>query len=468
MRKLARNLVAGFSLAALSGCAAMNSTHWSFPGPNDSQVFTVDAKQRHLIMAADTSMPAQLRVCAEAAPDVFSALNSSWSFDGLFGGGENRARAASSIAEAAATIERTQTINLLRESMYRTCERWLSGALEREQFIIQAARDQQTMLAILAIEQLTQVARPAPTILHPASTSASLVDGEAVAELITGFKKDYTDAKSARDAAKSSLEDADKAGKCSANDEQPKDVSKEDWAGCVAAKSKLSDKEKELKGAEERLGSALKLANQAIDSASTNAGGSEPKPSKPGGGGATPPISDATLAKVADVVEKIAARPAINEVLMFCIAYVSRTNPSPGFDQAIAVNPDTLATCLAVIEAEARQDREVKAQFFGMNTPERVEQFENQRQAMSEFEHAFLVELAGRSDKDALALVTAFEKEAGLAGLAQCKTTKECANLVAGGLYRGRDAAGSSAALIKALAKEKAAAQQAADKAKGK
>lgn len=74
-----------------------------------------------------------------------------------------QARAEVAIAEAASTTERIQTINLLRESMYRTCERYLSGAINHESFVVQAGRDWRAMLAILAIEQLTLTAPPAST-----------------------------------------------------------------------------------------------------------------------------------------------------------------------------------------------------------------------------------------------------------------------------------------------------------------
>lgn len=59
-------------------------------------------------------------VYAETAPDVFSALSTSAAADLGLGQGpdtETRAKAALAIAEAAGTIERTQAINMLRESM---------------------------------------------------------------------------------------------------------------------------------------------------------------------------------------------------------------------------------------------------------------------------------------------------------------------------------------------------------------
>ena len=83
-----------------------------------------------------------------------------------------------SIAQSAATAERTQTINLLRESMFRTCERYMNGAIDRTSFVVQAGRDWRAMIAILAIEQLTQVQRPLSTTISAAGTSATVIGGE--------------------------------------------------------------------------------------------------------------------------------------------------------------------------------------------------------------------------------------------------------------------------------------------------
>lgn len=157
-------------------------------------VITTDAKQRSLI-----SMPYKpkdpdfivARVCAEPSPDVFTAIASSFGLDTRakadvdandFEAGLNLAK---SLSENAATIERTQTINILRESMYRTCERYMSGAIQWNELVVQAARDQRTMVSILAIEQLTGVIKAQSTALTTNATaqiSGAEKAGERLAE----------------------------------------------------------------------------------------------------------------------------------------------------------------------------------------------------------------------------------------------------------------------------------------------
>lgn len=104
-----------------------------------------------------TARADQWRVCGEAAPEAFNAISAAVANFGPPVGNteaEREARAAMTAAELTGGIERTQTINLLRESMYRTCERYLSGAIDRATFLVQAGRDWRAMIAILAIEEL--------------------------------------------------------------------------------------------------------------------------------------------------------------------------------------------------------------------------------------------------------------------------------------------------------------------------
>ena len=96
---------------------------------------------------------------------------------------------AAAIAQSGATIERTQTVNLLRESLYRTCERYLSGAISKPTLIVQAARDQRAMVTVLAIEQLTRAIRPAATIISAGPTSAT-VPNTALVELVADLRKE--------------------------------------------------------------------------------------------------------------------------------------------------------------------------------------------------------------------------------------------------------------------------------------
>lgn len=336
----------------LSGCASLNSIHRTanFDDKGRVSILTVDAKQRHLLVSPETSTDKtnKYRICAEAAPDVFSAYASSLGLDLGFGAKERNAKLANSIAEAAATVERTQTVNLLRESMYRTCERYISGALTSDQFIIQAARDQRSMVAVLAIEQLTGVVRHKSTIISGPATSASVIDGAEATKLISQFRAEEAAARSSQQSAEKTFTAAVKNGKCDTVVEKPaegaQDPTPSEWNNCQEAKVALATRNEELKLATGRLDKALTLAADFVSksNASTSAGTNE------AGTAASTYPGDAALIAVADAVERISSAPGISEPLMFCIAYMQR-------DKNL-LDGDMSRTCSVIIAEQANED----------------------------------------------------------------------------------------------------------------
>ncbi len=256
-------------------------------------------------------------MCAEAAPDIFSAYASSIGAD--LGVAETEAKGSfnSAIAETAATIERTQTVNLLRESMYRTCERYLSGAINENQFTIQAARDQKSMVTVLAIEQLTGAIRPKATIIAGPATMASHFSGEEAAKLIRDNMKRRDDAEAVHAASKLALEKGKEAGVCdsaSTEAEGAKD-SKADPEKCLLLQTEEATAKAALKKAEDSLAEATNLASSLIRGGSASTRGIDPTT---GGVGASE-INGEMIKAVAQAVEKIATSPLIDESLMFCI-----------------------------------------------------------------------------------------------------------------------------------------------------
>lgn len=189
---------------SLSGCARFNSIYRSEVFSDAApRVVSIDAKQRLLLVnpvkssSGDSTHPF-VRFCSEPPPDVFSALAASIGAEADIAKGTNpqiAAKLAATISENAATIERTQTVNTLREVMYRNCERYLSGAITEEEFIVQAARDQQLIIQVLAIEQITGVARAQSSALTTVARAAA--SGVSDASLST-LQKAKTDSDTAR------------------------------------------------------------------------------------------------------------------------------------------------------------------------------------------------------------------------------------------------------------------------------
>jgi hypothetical protein len=167
-------------LLALTGCSANHHSIYRHQLLEQPSLTVVDAKQRAILATATKSGSAAdvVRLCAEPSPDVFAVIAQALSAGGSFGqSGDPKSiqaalNAAFSSSEQGSTIPRTQTTNMLREVMYRTCERYLSGGISDVELSLQAVRDQRLIVSILAIEQLTGVVTPKPVVIGAAANAS--------------------------------------------------------------------------------------------------------------------------------------------------------------------------------------------------------------------------------------------------------------------------------------------------------
>lgn len=354
MRRLA---VLTLLLPLLSACAE-GASIYHMRSVNSAQpaIVTVDAKQRSLIVNNSSQV---FKVCAEAAPDVFSAINAAASLEADVKG--QSGKAGFSMAETAAALERTQTVNMLRERMYRTCELYINGGIGKPQLMVQIARDQRMMIKTLAIEQLTRTARPPATIISAAAVSANVVDGETVAGLIRDFAAERKTAKGALDTAIAAYVAAKTTGKCDSVTAAPADDSGDpkltDWSNCKAAEAEKASKQSEFDTASARLDKALAVSDQLSSGVASAA---QSGPISTGAGGEA--VNAAAIKAIATAVENIVYAPDIDESLMFCISFLGSETQDE--KQAILRDPDTAQACRKVItDRAARDDTLGKANF---------------------------------------------------------------------------------------------------------
>jgi len=183
-------LVLFVTAALLSACSANHKAIFHHQAVEQGAwITTTDAKQRAILSSIGRG--GANRFCAEPSPDVFAVIAQSLSVGGTFGQQADpkaiqaALNAAFSSSEQGSTIPRTQTINMLRELMYRTCERYLNGSITSLELPLQAIRDQRLIVSILAIEQLTgAVATKAVALgaMAQATAGTSAAGGMAVLE----------------------------------------------------------------------------------------------------------------------------------------------------------------------------------------------------------------------------------------------------------------------------------------------
>ena len=203
------NTISLISLSFLTACGAANehSIFRTTEFENGKAVF-VDAKQRGLLstqmersIKQSDGEPITQKVtqfCAEPSPDAFSVLSSSIGLSASLSQAEKADAAlqfSRSISESGSNIGlRTQTITVLRDMMYRLCERYMNGAITADEFTIQAGRDQRIIVSVLAIEQLTGAVKPRTVVLGANSQTSiepqkpETEEGEETANTATSSK----------------------------------------------------------------------------------------------------------------------------------------------------------------------------------------------------------------------------------------------------------------------------------------
>jgi hypothetical protein len=170
---------------ALTGCANINTQSREFVG-HQAAAKTVDASQRAIFSVNKTYWRSDGKpgkswtaFCAEPSPDALVAYATSVSVSAELAG--KALDVAASQTQAAASIGlRTQTIQLLRDGMYRLCESYASGAIDDDDMAMLQRRYQNMMIGLLAIEQIT-----GPVIARQASLSSSSAAaiGKSIAEI---------------------------------------------------------------------------------------------------------------------------------------------------------------------------------------------------------------------------------------------------------------------------------------------
>ncbi|MBC3873304.1 hypothetical protein [Undibacterium flavidum] len=201
-------LAAALISISLAGCANFNSVYRDLKTGEGTGAL-IDIKQRAIIASKTGEGTNQkIIVCAEPSPDALSAYAAELAGKADLPSGTS-AQLSSAFQESASfTGLRTQSIQLLRDSMYRMCEAHMNGAITAGQYDILARRYQKHTVALLAIEQLTgAIKAPAVTI----NTSGSAEAARSISEMrveSSALDKKITDLETKK--AASGASDADK------------------------------------------------------------------------------------------------------------------------------------------------------------------------------------------------------------------------------------------------------------------
>lgn len=197
------------SVIVLCGCANMNSIYREAHIDKGHSAI-VDAKQRAIITSSwfykdsdgdGTYDVANRRVCAEPSPDAMSVFASAGGFGANI---KDKAEVFGKIAssESGANIGlRTHSIQLLRDSFFRTCEAYLNGGIDEIEYALQMRRFQTSMIALISIEQLTGVVKPPAVVLTAAGSNET---GDVLTKLVA-TRSELVASKTNRETAKAAV-----------------------------------------------------------------------------------------------------------------------------------------------------------------------------------------------------------------------------------------------------------------------
>ena len=130
---------------------------------NDGTGVSLDARQRTILVKTDARGKGQDIVCSEPSPDAVAALAASVGVQasaqaaqrttGRPTGGQ--ASFSRSFAESVASIGlRSQTIQLLRDQLFRACEAYMNGAIGKSQYNQIVTNMDRVIISTLAVDAL--------------------------------------------------------------------------------------------------------------------------------------------------------------------------------------------------------------------------------------------------------------------------------------------------------------------------
>lgn len=155
VRRLVSGAVAILGVAALAGCANLNTISRtttlanSESDPKTTQAIHLDVQQRLVIVNSLN------KYCAEPSPDAMAAYAAALGFGASAAAKGSVSASGGGQSNAASIGLRTQSITLMRDALYRMCEAYANGGVGDAQVVTLLNRSQDLTAVILAVEQLT-------------------------------------------------------------------------------------------------------------------------------------------------------------------------------------------------------------------------------------------------------------------------------------------------------------------------
>lgn len=163
----------------------------------------VDAKQRFVLTypglvkynAMGEIIPTNTISCAEPSPDAFSVYAASGELAASRGDAGGSGSFATS-ESGASLLERTTSLQALRDAYFRLCEGYAIGAIDEIDFMIGQRHNQTALMGLLAIEEMKAAAKNPPVVIGGAASATSASGIREVAKIIGELAADNAELES--------------------------------------------------------------------------------------------------------------------------------------------------------------------------------------------------------------------------------------------------------------------------------
>jgi len=151
-----RIILTGFIFLFITGCASGRFTIDQTPATS----LSLDAKQRVVLVTDKGGGESKKRVvCAEPSPDVLTSVVTSGALTGP-GKSDPLFKAEGQFTETLARLtNRSATIQLLRDALYRACEGYMNGAIDSGDYKEVILGYDDMVITLLSIEEISQLRR---------------------------------------------------------------------------------------------------------------------------------------------------------------------------------------------------------------------------------------------------------------------------------------------------------------------
>lgn len=304
-------------LFLLTGCEVfkrlkLNDTHTTYTQAHKRAIFSKPVRQSTPGMVEINEV-----VCMEPSPDIAKASQRAMDLVVKAADGTNAQLSASTATAVASLVERTATIQLLRDQMFRACESYANGAITATSYSLLMSRNNKAMITLMLGE----------TAAGAFGRSGVALGGKSSAEgsqSIDGFQDSLEDTLALLEPIEKAIVEK-QAQVQSKENEIAEENKKEDKSGVANLTAQKIALEKELKVLKEQKNSTLVLAQSKQNQSAKTAAEII---SAQGFGSLTHNPSRYAIEALADMQEIYMRDSLADEVISACIVEMGMAAPS--------------------------------------------------------------------------------------------------------------------------------------------